>query len=508
MSTTTSSGSHKPIGWEAVPLGELVVSEKGKKPKQESTERTAEFSIPYIDIEAFEQGVVKSWTNGNGCRLCHETDFLMVWDGSRSGLVGKGMFGALGSTLVRINFPQIHNNYAYYFLQSKFAEINSRAKGVGIPHVDPNLLWNYQFPIPPLNEQKRIVEKIEELFSELDKSIESLKTARAQLKVYRQAILKHAFEGKLTADWRDNNQGGVETAYKLLNTVKQQRDTQARRKIDEWNSEIRRWENSGRKGNKPTKPRSLSISDPLSTEELSKLPKLPHSWQWCKVGQLFKVYVGSTPSRKNANFWNGSIPWVSSGEVAFCKIYDTKERITQEGYVSISAERHPVETVMLAMIGEGKTRGQAAILNIEATHNQNTAAIRVSETGCSALLFYYYLLYQYELTRRLGSGNNQKALNKDRVSNIRFPLMPIQEQNEVVHRIQSQLSIIENMEQTIDDQLQKSRSLYQSILQKAFSGQLVAHDPADEPASVLLERIRVEKENVSDKKLKTKRRAA
>ncbi|WP_197714632.1 restriction endonuclease subunit S [Nitrosomonas supralitoralis] len=68
-----------------------------------------------------------------------------------------------------------------------------------MPHVDPGLLWNYDFPIPPLNEQHRIVTKIEELFSELDKGIENLKTTQAQLKVYRQALLKHAFEGKLTA---------------------------------------------------------------------------------------------------------------------------------------------------------------------------------------------------------------------------------------------------------------------------------------------------------------------
>jgi len=199
---TDSKMLELPDSWAAVKLGDFVENEKGKKPKNESKAETAPHSIPYVDIQAFEENVIRTWTDGVGCRHCYETDFLMVWDGSRSGLVGKGMNGALGSTLVRIYFPSMVNDYAFYFLQSKYQQINTRAKGVGIPHVDPALLWNYDFPIAPLNEQHRIVAKIEELFSELDKGIENLKTAQAQLKVYRQALLKHAFEGKLTAQWR------------------------------------------------------------------------------------------------------------------------------------------------------------------------------------------------------------------------------------------------------------------------------------------------------------------
>ncbi len=188
-----------PKTWEGVRLGDFVESEKGKKPKNESKKQSDRHSLPYVDIQAFEEGIIGSWTDGTGYRLCHESDFLMVWDGSRSGLVGKGMNGALRSTLVRINFPSMVNNYAFYFLQSKYQQINTRAKSTGTPHVDPGLLWNYEFPIPPKNEQLRIIAKIEQLFSELEKGIDNLRTARAQLKMYRHALLKYAFEGKLTA---------------------------------------------------------------------------------------------------------------------------------------------------------------------------------------------------------------------------------------------------------------------------------------------------------------------
>jgi type I restriction enzyme S subunit len=185
-----------PKDWGIVRLGDYAKTEKGKKPKFVSKEQTKEFSIPYVIIKAFEQNIIDEYTDGVGCVLCEDDDFLMVWDGSRSGYVGKAIKGALGSTLVKIKLPDVDHDFAYYFLQSKFIEINSRAKGVGIPHVDPNIVWNYKFPLPPPDTQQQIVSKIEELFSELDKGIEELKTAQQQLKVYRQAVLKWAFENE------------------------------------------------------------------------------------------------------------------------------------------------------------------------------------------------------------------------------------------------------------------------------------------------------------------------
>jgi len=180
--------------WEIKKLGEFAFHEKGKKPRRQQELPNEIFKHPYIDIEAFEKGILKTYTDGEKCNFCTEDDFLMVWDGSRSGLVGKGICGALGSTLVRINFPRIENNFSYYFLKSKYQQINTRAKGTGTPHVDPGLLWNYDFPIAPLPEQRAIVAKIEQLFSELDHGITNLKAAKAKLAIYRQAVLKKAFE--------------------------------------------------------------------------------------------------------------------------------------------------------------------------------------------------------------------------------------------------------------------------------------------------------------------------
>ena len=197
---------HLPKNWEIKKLGEVCTYSKGKKPKILSSEKSEINSIPYINIKAFEKGIFDEYTDGEKCNLCEEGDLLMVWDGARAGFTGKAKKGAIGSTLMKINAVEgVEKNYIYYFLVSLYKKLNTNPRGVGIPHVEPTLLWNSGLVIPPLPEQQAIVQKIEELFSELDKSIENLKTAQQQIKIYRQSVLKSAFEGKLTSKKEDEN---------------------------------------------------------------------------------------------------------------------------------------------------------------------------------------------------------------------------------------------------------------------------------------------------------------
>ena len=371
--------------------------------------------------------------------------------------------------------------------------------GVSYPAVTDDQVRGQSLWLPPMEEQHRIVAKIEELFSELDKGIESLKAARAQLITYRQAVLKHAFEGKLTARWREENKDKLETPEHLLARIKQERTVRYELQLQEWKAAVKEWEASGKSGKKPSKPRPISLPEPFTDMELTGLPEIPELWRWAKLGDLFSVYVGATPNRKNQRYWNGEISWISSGEVRFATINRTSETITQDGLTNTSTELHPIGTVMLGMIGEGKTRGQAAITNIEACHNQNTAAIRVSESDIQPEYVYDYLLYRYEYTRRVGSGNNQKALNKERVSNLPIPLSALDEQAILVQELEKHLSVIAHIDSEISSQLASANSLRQSILKTAFAGQLVAQDPNDEAASNLLDRIKAEKDRNSKK---------
>jgi type I restriction enzyme, S subunit len=388
-------------------LGEVCTYTKGKKPTVLTETKTKDFSVPYINIKAFEKGIISEYTNGEKCNICNEDDLLMVWDGARCGLIGKAKKGAVGSTLMKI-LPKenIHKEYLYHFISSKFWTLNTKPKGVGIPHIEPTLLWNFELVVTPLREQQAIVAKIEELLRELENGKQQLQTAQQQLKIYKQSLLKWAFEGKLT------------------------------------NKDVKDGE-------------------------------LPKGWKEVTIGDIFEIHIGSTPKRNNPKYWGGNINWLSSGEIAFRNITSTREKITTEGLENTSCKVHPIGTVMIAMIGEGKTRGQAAILKIASSHNQNTAAIRVDENIYKSQLLYYYLVLKYEDNRRVGSGNNQKALNKERVKSIPIPLPTIREQQLILDELERKLTVCDKIEDTISQSLQQAETLRQSILKKAFEGKLV-----------------------------------
>ena len=180
---------------QLIEFGTIMNMSKGKKPANQSQVKKDGY-MPYVDIKAFETNTVENYTDGVKCLPCNEGDILIVCDGSRSGLVGKAIDGYVGSTLAKITADGMMQNYLFYFLQGKYALLNTKKKGTGTPHLNPDLLKKQKLLVPPLPEQERIVTRIEELFSELDKAVETLQTTKQQLAVYRQAVLKEAFEGE------------------------------------------------------------------------------------------------------------------------------------------------------------------------------------------------------------------------------------------------------------------------------------------------------------------------
>lgn len=172
----------------------LISLTKGKKPLN-ILQNIEDSYLPYVDIKAFETGIVDNYTDGEKCVSCNEGDLLIVCDGSRSGLVGKAITGYVGSTLARIDVSdEIDINYLYYFIQGKYQILNTNVKGTGTPHLKQDLLKSFNIYLPPIEKQKLIVAKIEELFSKLDKGVEELNKIKEQLKIYRQAVLKEVFK--------------------------------------------------------------------------------------------------------------------------------------------------------------------------------------------------------------------------------------------------------------------------------------------------------------------------
>ena len=180
--------------------------EKGKKPKLQSKDAIKGY-LPYVDIKAFEQGIIDNYASIEKVLLCEDGDLLIVGDGSRSGLTGRAIKGIVGSTLYKIYADGMTTDYLRYFIESKYLLLNTQKKGTGTPHLNANILKKSKLIVPSIEEQERIVAKIEELFSDLDNAVETLNATKAKLEVYRQAVLLKAFEPK--NNWNIGKLGDV-----------------------------------------------------------------------------------------------------------------------------------------------------------------------------------------------------------------------------------------------------------------------------------------------------------
>ncbi len=191
-----------PSIWVEILLGDDAEYKKGKKPK-ELIETSQAGLVPYVDIKAFEKGIFSKFATPDSGIEALSTDSLMVWDGARSGLVGNGVQGVIGSTIMRIRPIASDKKYFHYFLKYTFQEVNSKTKGTGIPHVDPQILWNLAYPLPPLNEQIRIANKLDSLLAKVEAAQTRLDKIPTLLKRFRQSVLAAATSGELTKEWRE-----------------------------------------------------------------------------------------------------------------------------------------------------------------------------------------------------------------------------------------------------------------------------------------------------------------
>jgi len=366
----------------------------------------------------------------------------------------------------------------YYFVSSSSVRHEAQHNmtgAVGQKRVPKRYLETKKFPLPPLSEQNRIVEKIETLFAHIDKGEEALREVQKLLKRYRQSILKAAVTGELTRDWRKANQHNLEPASDLLDRI----------------LEIRResWKGRG-KYKEPTPP------------ELTLYSVLPDSWTLSTTEQLAFVETGATPKKSESSYYSAKgTPWITSTAVNEDPIQIPQAHITERALKETNAKVYPAGALIVAMYGEGKTRGKVSELGIDSSSNQACAALLVqhlpSDLARYLKLFY---LYNYEAIRRHSAGGVQPNLNLSIIKDTLIPLPSEAEIGEILDGVNSELDRIKELELICSNELRRSAALRQSILKSAFTGQLVHQDPNDEPASELLARIRAERDAAPAKK--------
>lgn len=438
-----------PKGWKEIQLQKIVKTRKGKKPNVLQVTQ-ADGLIPYLDIHAIEKNVSRQFADVQTSRIGTKGDIFIVWDGARSGWVGLGKDGAIGSTITALETLEADQHYLFYFLKSQFDYINSNTRGTGIPHVDPNIFNNIEVPLAPTGEQKRIVEKLEKLLGKVEAAQARLDKIPAILKRFRQAVLAAACSGKLTADWRENNEINLET-------------------------------------------------------------DLPKTWNTKTIREL-ELFIGSgiTPRGGREVYVNEGVPFIRSQNVyPSGLILEDVAYVTTEMHKAMARTHLKPKDILLNITGASIGRSTVIPENfLIGNVNQHVCIIRLEESALPEFVSKFLNSRAgQDLIFETQSGVTREGLNYGQIRSFEIPLPPLEEQKEIVRRVEDLFKFADQ----IEARLQKARSytdkLTQSILAKAFRGELVPQDDADEPASVLLKRIREEKSATPTKSHKKSRQS-
>lgn len=199
--------------------------------------------------------------------------------------------------------------------------------------------------------------------------------------------------------------------------------------------------------------------------------EVPEHWRVCSLGYLSRIATGGTPDRKNDSYWNGSIPWIKTGEINYKVISDTEERITSEGLENSAAFVAEPGTILMAMYGMGVTRGRVAILGIASSFNQACAAISCG-SGIHNWYVYHCLCAAYRFIRDLGNEASQVNLNLEIISKIKIPFPPTCEQERIVCRLEKQLVTMDAIMQRVSNSIDLLKKRRSALITAAVTGQI------------------------------------
>jgi len=349
------------------------------------------------------------------------------------------------------------------------------------------------FPIAPLNEQRRIVEKIEALFGEIDKGVESLRTAKSTLTLYRQSLLKSTFEGRLTAGWRAQNADKLESPKTLLARIQTEREARYKAALDAWQEARANWREGGEKGKKPAKPKRPAWPDKF---DFSDLRALPEGWAYLPFEALawsVRNGISAKPDEKGPLkiFRISAVRPMAFDLEDFRRITDTDGsfedyRLTQGDLVFTRYNGSRDYVGVSAMYrGDGSHVYPDKLIRCEVKSDILNPAFLEAATNCGESRAF--------IERRIRTTAGQSGVSGGDIKAMPVPICSPTEQAEITRLLDARLEAAAALEAEIEAALTRAEALRQSILKKAFSGRLVPQDPKDEPASALLARIKAER---------------
>ena len=322
-------------------------------------------------------------------------------------------------------------NSKYIFYWMTYAAINLKNRGYARHY---SLLATMCIPIPPLSEQERIVNKVEELiplidqYGEAEEERNSLDNSLSEH--LKKSVLQLAVQGKLVP--QDPNDEPASVLLERIRAEKERLIKEGKIKRDKNESVIFRRDNSHYEKLGKNK---WCIDDVLPYE-------LPKSWMWCRLGNIGDWGSGATPSRTHPEYYGGSIPWLKTGDLNDGIIYDVPERISEIALENTSVRLNPVGSVLIAMYGA--TIGKLGIAGIPMTTNQACCACLPLEGIYNSYLFYYLMAKKQDFIKQ-GEGGAQPNISKEKIISTLMPIPPLEEQYRIVAKIEELLPIIKTL---------------------------------------------------------------
>lgn len=352
----------------------------------------------------------------------------------------SGKWTAIKNTIVIQGDPSaVNHKFLYHYLNDAR---KWKISGSGQPFITLKTARETSVPFPSLDAQNEIVAELEKQFSRLDEAVANLQRVKANLKRYKASVLKAAVEGRLVeteATLARREGRAFETGEQLL-----QRTLEERRA---------KWSRRGK----------WKTPEPPTTDAT-----LPDGWTWASVDQLADVGTGATPKRDRAAYWDdGDVPWVTSSVVNGDYVDQASEFVTKLALAETNLTLYPIGTLLIAMYGEGKTRGKCTELRIPASTNQALAALQVDSSIRGYLR--HFLELNYEEMRKFASGGVQPNLNLGLVRAVCVPLPPLAEQARIVAEVDRHLTIRREVEADVEANLKRAQALRQAALAKLFS---------------------------------------
>lgn len=366
-----------------------------------------------------------------------------------------------------------HSEYLSFYMQSEQfrQELRRLSAGSNINNLKKEHILDQKIKLPQIDQLKNDVAHIKSSFDTINSGLTNLVYAERQLELYRQSVLKDAFEGKLTADWRSSNPDLVEPADKLLARIETERKAAHQAELDAWEDAVNLWEANGKDGKKPSKPKMVVIDHKQAIDFSSE----SSPYLMCYLSHLGDFGRGKSKHRprNDPNLYGGDYPFIQTGDVGNSLKKITEYSKTYNEFGLAQSKLWPSGTLCITIAAN---IADTAFLSFDACFPDSVVGFTMNRNLLNPDYVYYFFEHVQERLESYAPATAQKNINLQILNEVLIPFCSLHEQKVIVEKLENNNQIINQNKRTIRDNLKKANALKQSILKQAFSGHELLED--------------------------------